>query len=73
MTTNDLNNKAYSIVTGNCLTKSFNKNEYNAMTEEEIYLYVWEPFEILDAKALCLHVEQIVNEIIVNFDKFVIE
>ena len=73
MTTNDLNNKAYSIATGNCLTKSFNKNEYDAMTEEEIYLYVWEPFEILDAKALCVQIEQIANEIIVNFDEFVIE
>lgn len=27
----------------------------------------------IDAKALCLQIEQIVNEIIVNFNEFVIE
>lgn len=73
MTTDDLNNKAYLIATGNCLTEAFNKAEYDAMTAKEVYNYVWEPFEQLTPKDLCIQIEQIANGIINNFNEFVTE
>ena len=40
MTTNQLEDVAYKIATGNCLTESFNKSEYDAMTEDEVFVHV---------------------------------
>lgn len=64
MNKEEFKNKAYEIATGNCLTETFNKEKYDSMNEEEVFVYVWEPFENLSSGELCSQIEQIANDII---------
>lgn len=72
MPQNVFNDTAYNIATGNSLTKTLNKAEYDALTAEEVYELVWEPLEMLSPEALCEHIEQIVWNIIDAFEYIVV-
>lgn len=64
MNMEEFRDKAYEIATGNCLVETFNKKQYDAMNEEEVFVYVWEPFENFSSGELCSQIEQIANDII---------
>ena len=71
MTTNQLEDIAYKIATGNCLTESFSKSEYDAMTEDEVFVHVWQPFENFSTNELCNEIANLARLIIDNFQVFV--
>ena len=62
--TTDLENEAYNLATGSALTTNLSKDEYEALTAEEVYEHVWQPLEMLSPSALCQHIEEIANGII---------
>lgn len=64
MNIEEFRNKAYEIATGNCLTQAFNKEQYDAMSEEEVFVYVREPFENFSEVELCAQIQQIADDII---------
>ena len=72
MPQNVFNDIAYNIATGNSLTKTLSKDEYDALTAEEVYELVWEPLEMLSPEALCEHIEQIAWNIIDSFENIVV-
>lgn len=64
MNIEEFENKAYEIATANCLTETFNKEQYSAMSEEEVFVHVWEPFENFSEGELCAQIQQIADDII---------